>query len=102
MYNVIMKKITFEWDSAKNTVNIKKHGVSFDEAKTVFYDDNALLIPDPEHSISEERFVILGHSFSLKLLVVCHCYRKGNNIIRIISVRKATKKESLQYAEVLK
>jgi len=102
MYNVIMKKIIFEWDEAKSIVNIKKHKISFEEAKTVFYDDNALLISDLEHSVSEERFIILGHSFSLKLLVVCHCYRKNNNTIRIISARKATRNESLQYAEVLK
>ena len=102
MYNVIIKTITFEWDESKNTINKKKHKISFEEAKTVFYDDNALLITDPEHSISEERFVILGHSFYLKLLVVCHCYRKNNKIIRIISARKAAKNEKLQYEEVLK
>jgi len=83
-------------------IKCKKHKISFEEAKTVFYDDNALLITDPEHSAAEERFIILEHSFSLKLLVVCHCYRKNNNIIRIIFARKATKKESIQYAEVFK
>ncbi len=102
MYNVIMKAINFEWDEAKNTINGKKHKVFFEEAKTVFYDENALLIPDPEHSITEERFIILGHSFSLKLLIVCHCYRRNDQVIRIISARKATKTESLQYEEVLK
>lgn len=97
-----MKAITFEWDEAKNSINGKKHGVSFEEAKTVFYDENALLISDPEHSIAEERFIILGQSFTLKLLVVCHCYRRNARAIRIISARKATKNESRQYVEGLK
>lgn len=97
-----MKAITFEWDEAKNTINGKKHGISFKEAETVFYDENALLIPDPEHSTMEERFVILGHSFSLKLLMVCHCYRRNDKVIRIISARKATKNESRQYVEGLR
>ncbi|TES93531.1 MAG: BrnT family toxin [Candidatus Cloacimonadota bacterium] len=94
-------KISFTWDSKKNLINKKKHGVSFEEAKTVFYDENALLIPDPEHSEEEDRFIILGMSSKLHILVVCHCYREDNNIIRIISARKANKNEQKQYVEVL-
>ena len=87
----------FEWDKRKATNNIRKHGVSFEEAKSVFLDDYALLIDDPDHSIEEERFIILGLSLQAKLLVVCHCYRDNENIIRIISARKATKRESEHY-----
>lgn len=87
----------FEWDKNKNIQNIKKHEVSFEEAVSVFYDENALLIPDPIHSSYEERFIILGYSFNKGLLVVCHCYRSNENIIRLISARKATKKERIQY-----
>jgi len=102
MYNINMKAILFEWDNAKNTLNVNKHGIDFEEAKTVFYDENAIMIPDPDHSITEERFILLGHSFSLRLLIVCHCYRKNDRVIRIISARKATKNESRKYAEGLK
>lgn len=90
----------FLWDQNKNLANIKKHRVSFEEAKTVFFDDNARLIPDPEHSISEERFIILGLTNKLILLVVVHTYKENNDIIRIISARKATKSESKYYYEV--
>jgi uncharacterized DUF497 family protein len=92
-----MKAIHFEWDAKKNKANIAKHKISFEEAKTVFYDNNARVIADPEHSQDEDRFVILGISASLKLLVVCHCYREPTETIRIISARKATKKESEYY-----
>ncbi|OGO91959.1 MAG: hypothetical protein A3F41_02615 [Coxiella sp. RIFCSPHIGHO2_12_FULL_44_14] len=92
-----MSKITFEWDDTKASANKRKHGISFDEAKTVFFDENAAVIHDPEHSNDEERFVILGLSSVARILVVCHCYRKKDSVIRIISARKATKKESLQY-----
>lgn len=85
-----MKYINFEWDE-KNAINKKKHNISFEEAKTVFYDEEALVIEDSEHSEYEERFIILGMSASLKLLVVCHCYRESETIIRIISARRATK-----------
>ena len=91
--------ITFEWDENKNTINKKKHNISFEEAKTVFYDTNALLICDPEHSIDEERFILLGLSKNLNLLIVCHCYRSSETVIRIISARKATKNETRQYNE---
>ncbi len=99
MYNIIIKGIKFEWDPNKNEVNKKKHKISFEEAQTVFYDENALVIDGPEHSSEEERFIILGFSNEANLLVVCHCYRESDSIIRIISARKATKTESNQYEE---
>lgn len=89
--------IRFEWDNNKNEINKKKHKISFEEAKTVFYDSEALLIDDPEHSKDEERFIILGFSEKANLLVVCHCYRASETVIRIISARKATKNEKMQY-----
>lgn len=96
-----MDTLKFEWDENKNSINKKKHNVSFDEAKTVFYDENALIIDDPEHSEQEERFIMLGTSSKANLLVVCHCYRQSDTIIRIISARKATKTETKQYYELL-
>ena len=92
-----MNALHFEWDETKAKANLKKHGVSFDEAKSVFLDDHARLIPDPDHSEDEERFVLLGYSSGLKLLVVCHCYRVGARVIRLISARKATRQESAIY-----
>lgn len=92
-----MYEIKFEWDESKNAVNRTKHGVSFEEAQSVFYDENALLIDDPEHSETESRFIILGLSKRTNLLVVCHCYRESESIVRIISARKATKNETGQY-----
>ena len=92
-----MSNITFEWDASKASINKKKHGISFDEAKTVFFDENAKVIHDPEHSNDEERFIILGLSVNVRMLVVIHCYRKNDHIIRIISARKATQKETMQY-----
>lgn len=92
-----MKTIQFEWDDNKNQINKKKHKVSFEEAETVFYDENALLINDPDHSEQEDRFILLGFSLQAKLLIVCHCYRGRDNIIRIISARKANRTETLQY-----
>jgi uncharacterized protein len=92
-----MADIIFEWDEKKHSANIKKHGVSFVEAQTAFVDDNGLLIHDPDHSEGEERFILLGLSSSLHLLVVCHTYRKDESIIRIISARKATRSEQEQY-----
>lgn len=94
-----MDEIRFEWDSNKNEINKKKHKISFEEAQTVFYDPEALVIDDPEHSQEEERFIILGLSKKANLLVVCHCYRASETVIRIISARKATKSESRQYHE---
>jgi uncharacterized DUF497 family protein len=92
-----MNTLHFEWDEAKAKANVKKHGVSFEEAKSVFLDDQARMIPDPDHSAEEERFILLGFSISLKLLVVCHCFRAGEKIIRIISARKATRTETQIY-----
>jgi len=94
-----MKPLRFTWDPAKNTVNEKKHRISFEEAKTVFYDGNARVLHDPDHSEDEERFIILGLSQKLNVLVVCHCYREDTSMIRIISARKATKREQSQYQE---
>jgi hypothetical protein len=92
-----MEKLSFEWDENKNRTNQNKHKISFEEAKTVFYDENALVIDDPDHSESEDRFIILGLSNRTNLLVVCHCYRASDTVIRIISARKATSTETKQY-----
>jgi len=89
--------ITFEWNVSKETSNRKKHRISFEEAKTAFFDENALVIHDPEHSNEEDRFILLGLGKATGLLTVCHCYRKNDSVIRIISARKATRKESDQY-----
>ena len=94
-----MDTLMFEWDNNKDEINMKKHKISFEEAKTVFYDEEALVIDDPEHSQEEERFIILGLSKKANLLVVCHCYRASDTVIRIISARKATKSETNQYNE---
>lgn len=94
-----MDMIKFEWDENKNEINKHKHKISFEETQTVFYDENALVIDDPEHSQEEERFIILGFSKNANLLVVCHCYQEADSIIRIISARKATKSERRQYEE---
>ena len=96
-----MDAILFEWDENKDRSNQKKHGVAFAEAQTVFQDENALLIPDPDHSEQEERFILLGLSDRLKLLVVCHCYRVSETVVRIISARKATTSETRQYRDFL-
>ena len=92
-----MEEIRFSWDASKARQNVKKHRVSLEEASTVFYDENARLIPDPKHSDEEDRFIMLGFSSKVRLLIVCHCYRKNDQIIRIISARKANKIESKQY-----
>ncbi len=92
-----MKQLVFEWDPRKDKSNTKKHGVSFEEARTVFYDEYAIQFFDPEHSDSEDRFLLLGSSFNLKTLVVCHCFRKEETVIRIISARKADKDEEQFY-----
>ena len=90
----------FEWDSKKANINIKKHGISFEEAATVFEDEQGILFDDPDHSAEEERFILLGISSTTKLLIVCHCYRAEDGIIRIISARKATRSESMQYEKI--
>lgn len=92
-----MSDFKFEWDTKKATANLKKHGVSFAEARTVFFDENAKLISDPDHSGDEERFILLGLSSSLRVVLVCHCYREKGNVIRIISARQASTYESKQY-----
>mgnify|MGYP003515620111 FL=1 len=93
-----MSNLSFEWDERKAAANVKKHGVSFEEAKSVFVDERAKLIDDPDHSDDDEdRFVLLGLSGVLRLLVVCHCYRGDGNVIRISSARKASAKESKSY-----
>jgi uncharacterized DUF497 family protein len=95
----ILAIMQFIWDENKNKANIKKHKISFEEAKSVFFDINAKMIHDPDNSITEDRFIMLGLNELLKLLVVCHCYKESNDIVRIISARKATKKETLKYGE---
>lgn len=92
-----MEDLRFEWDEDKNRENIKKHGVSFQEAQTVFLDENAMRFFDPDHSQDEDRFIMLGMSFKLRVLVVCHCHRKNDTVIRIISARKADKHEAKSY-----
>ena len=98
-YHIIIStedSMTFEWDENKNEINTKKHGVDFKEASTVFYDECAILFDDPDHSIEEERFLLIGTSRTLKVLTVCHCIR-DKEAIRIISARKATKTETKFY-----
>ena len=96
-----MEKIKFDWDEKKAQKNLKKHGISFEEAKTVFADENARLIDDPDHSEYEDRFILIGFSCTLKVLTVIHCYRDNEQKIRIISARKSTKNEEKQYREFL-
>ena len=97
VYNVHMSDINFVWDEAKNRENKRRHGVSFEEAQTVFLDEKAVRYYDPDHSSEEDRYIMLGMGFKLRVLVVCHCYRDDNAIIRIISARKANKKEKAVY-----
>ena len=92
-----MTDLNFTWDENKNRLNQNKHKVSFEEAKTVFFDEHARLISDPDHSEVEERFILLGFSVQLRILVVSHCYREPENTIRIISARPANRYEQQQY-----
>ncbi len=92
-----MTDIEFEWDERKSRENKRKHKVSFEEAQTVFLDENAIRFFDPDHSQDEDRFLMLGMSFTLRVLVVCHCYRGDDSVIRIISARKADKREQSDY-----
>jgi len=92
-----MSNIRFEWDERKSRENKRKHGVSFEEAQTVFLDENAIRYFDPDHSDDETRFLMLGMSFTLRVFVVCHCYRSSDLVIRIISARKADKREQEDY-----
>ena len=88
---------TFVWDERKERRNRRRHGVSFAEAQTAFWDEQALVFWDPDHSQDEDRFILLGMSFALRVLVVCHCYREDDQVIRIISARKATRRERASY-----
>jgi uncharacterized protein len=92
-----MNGLRFVWDAGKNLANRRKHGVSFEEAQTVFYDENAMVYFDPDHSEEEDRFILLGMSLQLRVLIVCHCYREGESVVRIISARKADKREQEGY-----
>jgi len=94
---VYMKGLLVEWDEKKNRANKRKHGVSFEEAQTVFLDENAIRYFDPDHSAEEDRFLMLGMSWRLRVLVVCHCFRVDDSTIRIISARRANKEEAREY-----
>ena len=94
-----MNDLRFDWDKNKAALNKKKHGVSFEEAVTVFYDDAALEFDDPDHSATEDRFIMLGLSFKARVLLVSHCVRESGSVIRIISARKAAKHEAERYWE---
>ena len=96
-----MNGVRFAWDDAKAQENARKHGVSFEEAASVFADENARLKHDPDHSQEEDRFILLGFSAKLRLLLVCHAYRENDEVIRIISARKATPNERKQYGSYL-
>lgn len=95
----MVQDLQFEWDERKNIHNRRRHGVSFAEAETVFLDDQALLLDDPDHSSREDRFLLLGLSAAVRMLVVCHCYRASGNVIRLISARRATAIERKGYIE---
>ncbi len=97
----MIKELRFTWDAKKATSNLLKHNISFNEAQTVFEDENARLIFDPDHSEEEERFILLGLSIKSNILTVVHCYRDDEQNIRIISARKSTKAEQIQYKEFL-
>lgn len=94
--------LKFIWEEQKEAANRQKHGVSFDEARTVFFDEHARLIADPDSSDDEDRFILLGYSEQTRLLVVCHCYRENDSIIRIYSARKATRPEKNTYGRFRK
>ena len=96
-----MRDIRYEWDPRKSRSNKAKHGVSFEEARTAFLDEHARVIPDVEHSKDEDRFILLGMSIELRVLVVCHCYRESDQLVRIISARRADASERRQYAGYL-
>lgn len=92
-----MDELQFEWDSRKDRANQKKHGVSLKEASTAFYDEHAVQFFDPDHSEDEDRFLLLGLSFRLRMLIVCHCFREDQLVVRIISARKADQEEEREY-----
>ena len=94
-----MKELEFEWDKRKEAANVKKYGVSFEEARTAFYDESAIQFYDSDHSEQEDRFILLGLSLKPQVLVVCHCSRESETVVRIISARKADKDEEQAYWE---
>ena len=94
-----MSDLRFEWDPRKAAANERRHGISFEEAKTVFYDEHAKLIDDPDHSADEDRFILLGMSAKLRVLIVVHAYRARDEVIRLISARKATRSERARYEQ---
>ena len=96
-----MEDLRYEWDERKNRANQRKHGVAFEEARTAFLDENARRVSDPDHSLGEERYILVGLSTRLRLLVVCHSYRELERVIRIISARKADPTERRDYARWL-
>jgi uncharacterized DUF497 family protein len=96
-----MSELQFDWDSRKAKANRQKHRVSFEEAQTAFLDEDALVIEDPDHSQTEDRFILLGLSAALRVLFVCHCVRESGSLIRIISARRANREEQEQYRERL-
>jgi len=102
MYNVRMADLEFEWNSRKEKSNVKKHGVSFEDVKAAFYDETAIVFHDPDHSDEEDRFILLGLSVKAGVLVVCHCVRDDDLVVRIISARRANKREETNYWEYRK
>jgi hypothetical protein len=92
-----MDELRFVWNGRKEKANIRKHGISFEEARTVFYDENAIQFFDPDHSEDEDRFILLGMSFKLRAIVVCHCFRESDTEVRIISARRADRGEEQEY-----
>ncbi len=92
-----MEELIFEWDKPKENANVRKHGVSFEEARSAFFDGHAVVFFDPDHSGDEDRFILLGLSIKLRTLVVCHCFREEETVIRMISARKADKEEEQEY-----
>ena len=96
-----MEDLRYEWDERKNRANQRKHGVAFEEARTAFLDENARRVSDPDHSVGEDRYILVGLSIRLRLLVVCHCYRESERVIRIFSARKADASERRDYARWL-
>ena len=97
-----MNVLRFDWNPKKARANLKDHGVSFEEAQSTFYDEWAILYDDPDHSQEEDRFLLLGMSMRLRTLIVSHCYREGESVIRLISARKAHREEEKEYWEVRK
>jgi len=97
MYNVRMDRLEFEWNTRKDKANVRKYGVSFAEAKTAFFDENAIQFFDPDNSEDEDRFLLLGVSYKLNTLVICHCFKEKETVIRIVSARKADKDEEEAY-----